>query len=64
MMEVINQNQTTTNVSASAHQAMSGTTSMSIQLAAVVITVLPIMCIYPFLQKYLVSGMMVGAVKE
>ena len=64
MMEVINQNQTTTNVSAAAHQAVSGTTSMSIQLAAVVITILPIMCIYPFLQKYLVSGMMVGAVKE
>lgn len=33
------------------------------KMAAVVIVVLPILVIYPFLQKYFQSGMMVGAVK-
>jgi putative aldouronate transport system permease protein len=42
----------------------SDTTSTSIKLAAMVITTLPICCVYPFLQKYFVKGMMVGAVKE
>lgn len=39
-------------------------TSTSIKLATMVITTLPICCVYPFLQKYFVKGMMVGAVKE
>ena len=43
---------------------LSDTTSTSIKLAAMVITTLPICCVYPFLQKYFVKGMMVGAVKE
>lgn len=42
----------------------SDTTSTSIKLAAMVITTLPICCVYPFLQKYFVKGMMIGAVKE
>ena len=30
---------------------------------AIVVTMLPIICVYPFVQKYFVKGMMVGAVK-
>lgn len=64
MMEIVNQFQTSSaDMNAAAHQA-SGTTSLSIQLAAMVISVVPIIFIYPFLQKYFVTGMMVGAVKE
>lgn len=33
------------------------------RMAAVVVVVLPVLIIYPFLQKYFQSGMMVGAVK-
>jgi putative aldouronate transport system permease protein len=36
---------------------------LGIQLAAIVITMLPIACAYPFLQKYFVKGLTLGAVK-
>ena len=34
-----------------------------LQAACIMFTTLPIICIYPFLQKYFVKGVMVGAVK-
>ncbi|WP_130859053.1 carbohydrate ABC transporter permease [Gracilibacillus phocaeensis] len=40
------------------------TTSQSVQLATIVIATVPIVLVYPFLQKYFMSGIMVGAVKE
>ncbi len=39
------------------------TSTHSIQLATIVVTALPIIIVYPFLQKYFVSGMTLGAVK-
>lgn len=35
----------------------------NIKYAAIVITMLPIMCVYPFLQKYFAKGVLVGTVK-
>lgn len=35
----------------------------TVRAASVVMAVLPILCVYPFLQKYFVKGMMVGALK-
>ena len=37
--------------------------SVSIQYAVVMIATLPILCAYPFVQKYFVKGVMIGAVK-
>lgn len=37
---------------------------INFQYAALIITVAPILIIYPFIQKYFVKGMMVGSVKE
>ena len=38
--------------------------SDGVKMATVVVTMLPIMCLYPFLQKYFVNGLTSGAVKE
>ncbi|MEE1650204.1 carbohydrate ABC transporter permease [Brachybacterium sp. J144] len=35
----------------------------NIQAVTIILTVLPIICLYPFLQKYFVSGVMLGSVK-
>ncbi len=39
------------------------TTPQSIQLATIVVATVPIVLIYPFLQRYFISGMTLGAVK-
>lgn len=38
-------------------------TSSSIKLATMIITTLPIVCVYPFLQKHFVKGMLLGSMK-
>ena len=52
--------QMTTGVDAGSTLAISET----IKYAIIVISTVPILCIYPFLQKYFIKGAMVGAVKE
>ena len=43
-----------------ASQALSFT---GLRMALTVVTVVPIMCVYPFIQRYYVKGVMIGAVK-
>ena len=51
--------------SAEAMKNSSGTvTPTSVRAAATIITMLPIICIYPFLQRYFVTGLTLGGVKE
>ena len=38
--------------------------SQSGEMAAVVVSTLPIICLYPFLQKYFITGITMGGVKE
>lgn len=45
-------------------QAAQQSTPQSLQMAFVVILVFPIVCLYPFLQKYFIKGAMVGSIKE
>jgi putative aldouronate transport system permease protein len=38
--------------------------TLRVKYATIVVTMLPIMVVYPFLQKYFVKGVMIGALKE
>ncbi len=44
--------------------AAGAVTPTSIRAAATIVTILPIVCLYPFLQKYFVTGLTIGGVKE
>lgn len=44
--------------------AASSVTPVSIRSAATILTMLPIVCLYPFLQRYFVTGLTIGGVKE
>lgn len=52
------------NVSQDALERIQNAFSMGIKMAAVVLTMLPIMLVFPFLQRYFVKGITLGAVKE
>ena len=39
------------------------TVTESIKYANILLTILPIMCVYPFLQRFFMKGVLLGAVK-
>ena len=49
---------------ASERGANAAITPLTIRAAATVVTMLPIICLYPFLQRYFVTGLTIGGVKE
>jgi len=63
MMEVINKSNAPMDAIAVANSASAGVTSYSLQVAAMVVSIAPIVCVYPFLQKYFIQGIMLGSVK-
>lgn len=52
-----------TSVAQAIAQNSNSVTSDSLKMAAVVVTTVPILCVYPFAQKYFAKGAMIGAVK-
>jgi ABC-type glycerol-3-phosphate transport system permease component len=42
----------------------SDTSTDAVIAATIILTILPILCVYPFLQKHFVKGVMIGAVKS
>ncbi len=36
----------------------------AVQMSTIVVTTLPVLCVYPFMQKHFVKGVMIGSVKE
>ncbi|WP_129724837.1 carbohydrate ABC transporter permease [Xylanivirga thermophila] len=65
MMEIINRSQAA-NVGDMQQNFRSATniTTKSLQAAVIIISTVPILVTYPFLQKYFVKGIMLGSVKE
>lgn len=62
LREILLQNQLDQQVNAAAMQNVESV-SESVKYATIMVSVIPALCIYPFLQKYFVKGVMVGAVK-
>ena len=58
---VMQQSGSATNAAATQGQAVS---PQSVRSAATIITIVPIVCLYPFLQRYFVTGLTIGGVKE
>jgi putative aldouronate transport system permease protein len=52
-----------TNVADAIAAGQNNVTTDSLKMAAVIITTVPILCVYPFVQKYFAKGVMFGAVK-
>ncbi len=48
----------------SARNAASSITPVTIRAATSIVTMLPIICLYPFLQRYFQTGLTIGGVKE
>lgn len=44
--------------------SMRSVTTKSLTMATMMVAVLPIICVYPFIQKYFVKGVLVGSLKE
>ena len=65
LVEILNQYQTGGSVSQQMSNAKSGMTVTpdSIRMAATMVATIPIIMVYPFIQKYFVKGIMLGAVK-
>lgn len=63
LVEILNQYQTTA-ANQAANQSAQGITPDSIRMAATMIATIPIILVYPFIQKYFVKGIMLGSVKS
>ncbi|HJC23676.1 MAG TPA: carbohydrate ABC transporter permease [Candidatus Eisenbergiella merdavium] len=38
--------------------------SSTVQMSCIIVTMVPILCVYPFVQKHFVKGIMIGGIKE
>lgn len=63
LVEILNQYQTTA-ANQAANRASQGITPDSIRMAATMVATIPIIMVYPFIQKYFVKGIMLGSVKS
>jgi len=62
LREILIQNDTT-NMTGGANAADIAQMSETLKYATIMVATVPILCLYPFLQKYFVKGVMIGAIK-
>ena len=55
--------ESTKEITSASDVSASSVYARSVEYAAIVVSTLPILIVYPFVQKYFVTGMTVGAVK-
>lgn len=63
LREILVSNQTEAMVG-SAESGSKEALGEAIKYAAIIVSILPVVCLYPFLQRYFIKGIMIGAVKE
>ncbi len=63
LVEILNQYQTA-GANQAANQAIKTVTPDSIRMAATMVATIPIIMLYPFIQKYFIKGIMLGSVKS
>ncbi len=64
LMSIINKSNATMNANLPPEAlAAAQSTTLSVQLAAMLVAVAPILIVYPFFQRYFVSGLTIGSVK-
>lgn len=64
LYEIMQQATTRVDTHATAQQVQSTVSPLSVRMAVTVIATVPILVVYPFVQKYFVGGMTIGAVKD
>ena len=63
IQNIVKDNQTDIVSDIKANEDTSDVTGVTIQSASIIVSILPILAIYPFVQKYFVKGVTLGAVK-
>ena len=61
---IVNSSQLSSQTTLTTTELMDKPTAEGIKAASIVATTMPILLVYPWLQKYFVSGVMIGAIKE
>lgn len=64
MREILIANTTGGNVAADASSDTTFFLEEVIRYATIIVATIPILCVYPFVQKYFVKGAMMGSLKE
>ena len=63
MREIVQDNKTELILSGQMDASITDYNDETVKSATIVVSMLPILCVYPFIQKYFVKGVMLGSVK-
>jgi len=63
LYNMLNQFSTVEQLKGAGERQMGAITPQTFKMAITVITILPIACVYPFLQKYFIKGLLIGSIK-